>query len=49
MLTNPHDAFKGKGTWYSATYNPGQWHFTTSEVAADWHWCRTAAQASGSP
>jgi len=23
---------------YSATYNPGQRRFTTSEVAADWHW-----------
>ena len=27
-------------TWYSATYNPEQRRFTTSEVAAepDWHW-----------
>jgi len=25
-------------TWHSATYNTGQRRFTTSEVAADWHW-----------
>ena len=42
---------KGKGSSLviaPCTYNPGRGAFTTSEVAADWHWLySTAAQASG--
>jgi len=34
---------------YSATYNPEQRHFTTSEVAADWQWLQYRGAGSGSP
>ena len=34
---------------YSATYNPEQQCFTTSEVAADWQWLQYCGARSGSP